>query len=178
MSSSPLSRIRSVSQDDLQALPAILRAYMRETYDAVWHGSAEALARDVAAGRCGILVAEAEGEVVGVVAWTRSYDLHHCVAGGEVIDLYVVPAQRGRGIAPALLCAAAEAVRADGGSYIKGAAVPTGAGGRLYGRVAVCHPEAACIVGGRAFRHLAGLAGRPPREVLRSLPDRAWNHEA
>ncbi|MBV9773034.1 MAG: N-acetyltransferase, partial [Gemmatimonadetes bacterium] len=89
----------------------------------------------------------------------------------------VAPRWRGRGVALLLGCAAAAEIHRGGGLYLKGTAVETGSGARLYGRFGVCDPSG-CIVAGRAFRRLAELAGRPVREVARSLPERAWNHEA
>ena len=48
---------------------------------------------------------------------------------------------------------------------------------RLYARFAMCFPGADCIVGGRAFRRLAELAGYAPRVAARSLPEKRWNYE-
>jgi GNAT superfamily N-acetyltransferase len=107
-----------------------------------------------------------------------SYDLHHCVAGAEVLDLYVAPEARGRGLALALACAVAAAVAQDGGTYLKGGAVERGTGRRLYAKLAVCWPSGDCYVSGRAFRRLAALAGQPLRTMIRGLPPMAWNYEA
>lgn len=154
-------------------------AYMGETYAAPWHGSAAALERDAFGARCRMLVAAApDGALIGFIAWMASYDLHHCVPGAEVPDLYIAPGWRSRGVAPALGCAVAAEVLREGGLYLKGSAVESGTGRRLYGRFMVCGAAGDCIVGGRAFRRLAELAGRTPREMVRGLPERAWNYEA
>ena len=50
-------------------------------------------------------------------------------------------------------------------------------GRRLYDRFCVFFPGATANLSGRAFRHLAGLAGASPREIARSLPEPAWNYE-
>jgi hypothetical protein len=61
--------------------------------------------------------------------------------------------------------------------YLKGTAVKTGSGRRLYSRFEMCD-AAGCIVSGRAFRRRAELAGRSAREILRGLPGREWNYQA
>ena len=95
-----------------------------------------------------------------------------------MLDLYVVPAARGRAIALALACAVAARVIARGGIYLKGTAVAGGTGRRLYERIVVSGATRECIVGGRALRRLAALAGEAPRVMAVSLPPTAWNHEA
>ncbi len=174
----PPFAVRAAAPGDVPALVPLWTAYMRETYGDEWHGSPDALRRDAFGRACEMAVAEVDGRLVGFVAWEPSYDLHHCVSGGEVLDLFVVKERRGKGTAVALLCAAAKAVQSRGGMYLKGGAVATGSGGKLYGRIGVCNPGVDCIIGGRAFRRLAELAGRPAREVARGLPARAWNYEA
>jgi GNAT superfamily N-acetyltransferase len=160
------------------ALVALFEAYMREAYADRWHGSPEALYRDALGQQCSICVAVAtDGARVGFLAWVPSYDLLHCLPGAEVLDLYVAPRWRGRGLALLLGCAAAERIERGGGRYLKGSTVRTGSGRRLYARIGICD-EAGCIVSGRAFRQLARLAGRPIREVLRALPEPPLNYEA
>lgn len=150
---------------------------MGEALSMSWGGSAEALEEDISAGRLNILVAEEIGALIGFAAWTRSYDLDHCVSGGEVLDVYVTPGRRGQAVAVALLAAAAHEIRRVGGSYLKGLVVAERAGRRLYQRLGVCFPGEHCYVSGRAFRELSGLAGRPAREVARRMPDKSWNSE-
>lgn len=176
MSPDPGHRVRPGTASDVAALVPLLHAYLRESYAQPWHGSEEALAGAMGDG-VSILVAEDPRQsLVGFLAWTSSYDLHHCVAGGELLDLYVAPAARGRGVALLLGCAAAARVREAGGAYLKGGTVQGGAGSRLYRRVAVCD-AAGCIVSGRGFRRLAELAGRPVREMAKRLPEPSWSHE-
>ncbi|HET6763977.1 MAG TPA: GNAT family N-acetyltransferase [Longimicrobiaceae bacterium] len=162
--------------EEVVGLVPLLRAYLPATYGAEWMGSPDSLRRDLAAGRFRACAAVAGGKMVGFMGWTPSYDLHNCVWGGEGLDLYVEPGWRGRGTAVLLLCAACREIEVGGGAYLKGTAVGNGTGGRLYARVAVCHPDG-CIISGRAFRRMAELAGRPVRELARLLPDRAWNFE-
>ncbi len=152
---------------------------MGETYDAPWRGSAEALERDALGQRCTLYVAvNRDARVCGFLGWTPSYDLHHCLPGAEVADLYVGPEARGGGLALALSCHVAEAVARSGGRYLKGGAVERGTGRRLYRKLAVCWPDGDCYVGGRSFRRMAELAGQPMRAMVRGLPPIAWNYEA
>lgn len=178
MASEPRIHVRPLAPSDIPAVAALMETYLRETYGARWHGSTEALHRDALGDKCSVHVAvSVDAAVVGFIAWTPSYDLHHCVPGAEVLDLYVQPAWRGRGVALLLACAAAADVARAGGLYMKGGAVETGTALHLYRRFGVCD-GANCIVSGRAFRRLAELAGRSVREVVRSLPETSWNHEA
>ncbi|HEX7240820.1 MAG TPA: GNAT family N-acetyltransferase [Longimicrobiaceae bacterium] len=178
-SDSPLTEIRPAEASDAPALARLMEAYMRETYRDSWHGSAEALLRDGFGREFEVHVARTrEGRVVGLVAWRRAYDLHHCVAGAEIFDMYVVPEFRTRSLGPALVCAVAAEVRRRGGAFIRGQAVDDPAVRRLYGRVAVCSPGVECTIGGRALRRLADLAGSPARTLARSLPEKSWNYEA
>ena len=171
--------IRLATPADLPGLVPLFNAYMRETYDAPWHGSADALRRDALGRRCTLHIAAGpNGRVHGFLGWIPSYDLHHCVSGAEVLDLYVAPEARGRGLALALACAVAAAVAQTDGRYLKGGAVDRGAGRRLYARLAACSPNGECHLSGRAFRQLATLAGQPLRSMIRGLPPVAWNHEA
>jgi GNAT superfamily N-acetyltransferase len=117
------------------------------------------------------------GVPVGFAAFSRAYDLHHCVAGGVVLDLYVAPSHRGFGVALALVAAVANRVRDRGGVFVKGQAVEHPGLRETYERIAMSFPGADCIVGGRAFRALAALDGQAPRAMVRGLPDRAWNSE-
>ncbi len=171
-------RVRAYAPADAAHLAELLRSYMREAYSKEWSGSEAALAANSFLTAVRTLVAEApDGTVAGFIAWTDAYDLHHCVSGGQVLDMFVVPAARGQGVAVQLLLAAARAVYESGGSYLRGSALEPAPVRALYARAAVSWDERSCIVGGKAFRHLAGLAGRPLREVVRSMPPVEWNYE-
>jgi GNAT superfamily N-acetyltransferase len=123
--------VRAATPNDLAALVDLLEAYMRETYRDTWHGSMNSLQRDAFGKECTIHVAEVGGHVVGFVAWTNSYDLHHCLTGGDILDLYVRPSWRGLGFAPALLCSAAAELLRRGATHLKGGAVDRGTGEHL-----------------------------------------------
>ncbi|HEX8196494.1 MAG TPA: hypothetical protein VF571_09925 [Pyrinomonadaceae bacterium] len=48
---------------------------------------------------------------------------------------------------------------------------------RTFARMAMRQPDDELYVSGRAFRHLAELRGKNPREIVRNLPEAAWNYE-
>jgi GNAT superfamily N-acetyltransferase len=168
--------IRLVGSADAGSLGSLIDRYMKETFSRGWSGTTDALARDAETRFEALLAAEVD-QLVGFAVWTPAYDLHHCMPGGDLIDLYVVPEHRGRGVAALLVAAAAERIQRRGGRYLSGMAVDGDTTRRLYGRLAMSFPGAACIVGGKAFRTLAGLAGGTAREIVRGLPPREWNWE-
>ena len=139
--------VRATDQRDVPTLVQLLEAYMHETFKVAWRGSAEALHRDGFGQEfeCQVAVTS-DGRAIGFVAWTKSYDLHHCMTGGSILDLYVLPESRGRGVAPALVCAVAAEIRRRGGTYVKGQAVNNRAVQRLYDRFAMGFPGADSIV--------------------------------
>jgi GNAT superfamily N-acetyltransferase len=169
---------RQANQDDVPRLGQLLESYMRETYRSGWGGDAQRLGQHLAGGEVEIIVAETRGrEVVGFIAWVDSYDLHWCVGGGDVIDFYVCPPHRGLGAAVLLITRLAGDIRERGGSYLKGGAVADDRVRRFYRKIAMCLPDGESYVSGRAFRRLAELTGKSSREIVRNLPDAAWNYE-
>lgn len=170
--------VRPAREEDAPRLAELLGRYMRETYDTEWHGSRAALTANESESMLRIRVAVDEPDtVVGFVAWSPAYDLHWCVSGGVVLDLYVEPAARGWATALRLLASVASAVRTGGGSFLQGRTVDSPAAGRLYARAAVCEAGVNCTLGGRAFRWLAERQTAPVREFVRGMPDRSWNYE-
>ncbi len=170
--------IRPALPTDAPDLATLLHAFMQDAFQRPWHGTVDALQRDGCGARFETSVAVASnGAMVGFVAWEGSYDLHHCVSGGHLIDMYVRPSHRGRGVALALVADVADRVRQRGGHYVRGQAVQTPSVQRMDDRIALLFPGAECNVGGRAFRALADLAGLSAREAARRLPPKAWNYE-
>jgi GNAT superfamily N-acetyltransferase len=172
-----MSTLRRAGLADVPALAALLELYMRETFRCPWGGDATRLGRDLGARVDALLASPGDGPPIGFAAWVPSYDVHHCVPGATLLDMFVAREHRARGVAAELVARVAAEVRAGGGVYIAGMDVGGERARRLYDRVAVAFPGRDCIVGGRAFRELADLAGRSAREIARNLPPAAHNHE-
>jgi GNAT superfamily N-acetyltransferase len=168
--------IRVAQPEDVPALAKLMGLYMHETYRAGWRGDVNALARDGFGTEFRVLVAEQQHELVALLAWQRSYDLHHCIVGGQVLDLFVLPRHRSRGLAVRLIAVASQIIESNGGTFIKGGAVDSGTGSQLYGRFAPSFGND-YILGGRAFRHVANVAELPLRQLMRTLPKKEWNFE-
>lgn len=170
--------IRKAAQKDVSQLAKLLDAYVRETYRAAWGGQAELLARDLAENAVEMFLAETlRREIIAFVAWTSAYDLHWCMKGGLIVDLYVCPPHRGRGAAVLLATCLAKEIQKRGGAFLHGGAVENAVVRRLYSRIATVQPNGEFYVSGRAFRHLAGLSGKSAREIAGNLPETAWNYE-
>ena len=75
-----------------------------------------------------------------------------------------------------LIAKATAVIHAQGGAFIKGGAVESGSGSRLYGRFAPAFGND-FILGGKAFRHLGTLPELPIRQLVRALPQKEWNFE-
>ena len=96
--------IRKVNQDDTPNLAKLLEDYIQETYKQRWSGTVEQLEQDIFKKDLEVFVAEtSERKIVALVAWINTYDLHHCMKGGDIIDFYVSPPHRGRGAAVFLI---------------------------------------------------------------------------
>src|SRR5688572_22210370 len=129
------SMIRNATRHDVVRLAAMLGDYMRGTYHGEWGGNVRLLEQHLAEKDVEILVAEtAAGEITGFLAWAACYDLHWCMKGAMIIDLYVCPAKRGRGLAVLLSINLAKEVERRGGTFMKGGPVEDQAVHRLYGR--------------------------------------------
>jgi ribosomal protein S18 acetylase RimI-like enzyme len=170
--------VRAATTDDVPAIAELMSQYMQETFQCSWHGSARALREDGFGKHFHTLVAAQDIKVIGFCCWNACYDVHHTMPGGNIIDMYVLPAYRGRAVAVQLVAHAATDIAAKGGHFVQGQAVETGAGKRLYKRLAMSFPGTNCIVGGRAFRALTELAGRDARTICATLPPHEWNYEA
>lgn len=170
--------IRKANRTDVPRLGELLEAYMQETYHGAWGGNTQLLEQHLASHEIEIIVAEAVGrEIVGFVAWIDSYDLHWCMKGGQVIDFFVDPSHRGLGAAVLLIAKLAADIQEHGGVYLKGGAVDNPIVRQLYRKIAMCLPDGDSYISGRAFRHVSGLSGKSLREIIKSMPEAAWNYE-
>lgn len=167
--------VRRATGDDMSAVVALLDGF------AVGH-PAQSLARSpdrlrqafFSSGAIGyVLLAEHQGAPVGLGIWRKNYDVFWSMFGGEGIALYVMPEKRGLGIAASIVAAICEDIRREGGEYLYASYDPVHQG--LYERVGAGAPDRSCHVSASAFRTLADLAGKSPREIVRGLPDKALN---
>lgn len=170
--------IRKASPADVSQLVELLNAYLRETYQANWAGTAEQLEKDGFGNEFEMFVAEdLQREIIGFIAWVSTYDLHHCLKGAEIIDFYVSASNRGRGVGLLLTIELAAEVQKQNGVFLHGGAVENQSVRRFYNRIAISFANGECYVSGRAFRHLADLSGQSIRKIIRNLPLTAWNYE-
>lgn len=170
--------IRKATPTDIPDLEKLLKSFMQTTFQSSWGGTAQQLAQDGFGADFQMVVAEADNhQLIAFAAWAPSYDLHHCVKGGEIMDMFVKPAHRGRGVAVRLIVAIATQIQQQGGVYLKGQAVENPSAQRLYQRCAWYFTAVECYVSGRAFRRLTELSNQSLRDVVRNLPETAWNYE-
>jgi GNAT superfamily N-acetyltransferase len=166
--------IHTAAPVEAGVIGTLIDACMVELYQRRWNSTPGVLAADLDVGRLCVAIAT-RGEPIGLIAWAPAYDIHHCVRGGEIAELYVAPAHRGRGVAPQLIAHACRAIGDGGGVFVRGTAVASAV--PLYARIAWGWDCREMILGGRAFRAMAALAGASPRAIVRGLPDPSWNHE-
>ena len=119
VSSATIYHIRNATLEDTPNLQKLLMAFMQETFQRPWGGTPQKLEQDGLGAEFQMVIAEAENyPLVAFAAWISSYDLHYCMKGGQVIDLFVEPAHRGRGIAVRLITEIALQIQQQGGVYI------------------------------------------------------------
>jgi GNAT superfamily N-acetyltransferase len=115
-----------------------------------------------------LLLAERDGEIVGMIQWRLVHDMFWGMFGADAEWLYVKPARRGSGIAAALVARVCADASKTGAEFLHGG----GGDGpsKLYERVAIGHDSRECHVSGRAFQAFVRLDGLPMREIVRRLP--------
>ena len=115
-----------------------------------------------------LLLAERNGEIVGMAQWQLIYDMFWGMFGAEAGWLYVKPHCRGSGIVAALTARLCSEAAAAGARFLHGGG---GEGpSQLYERIAIGYPSRDCFLSGRAFQVFAMLDGLPVREIVRRLP--------
>jgi len=170
--------IRSAKPSDAVALERLLRDYLLEGYPGHLGTPADVLREEVLASRTSqrILLAEGSGQVRGFIAFDPVYDLHWASRGAQIADIYVERDVRGLGIALELIASLCASVASEGGVFIRGGAYNRPSTRAFFGRVAVVEPITGDThLSARAFRHLASLAGRSARDIVRDLPPVEWN---
>jgi GNAT superfamily N-acetyltransferase len=117
-----------------------------------------------------MLMAERNGEIVGMAQWRLIHDMFWGMFGAEAEWLYVKPNCRGSGIVAALIARVCAQASEAGARFLHGG----GGDGpsKLYERVAIGTESRECHLSGKAFQILADLDGLPVREIIRRLPSR------
>ena len=115
-----------------------------------------------------LLIAERDGQIVGMGQWRLLHDMFWGKFGAEAGWLYVRPEFRGSGIVAAIVARICAQARDAGAQFLYGG----GGDGpsRLYERVAIGNPARECHLSGKAFNVMADLDGLPVRKVIRGLP--------
>lgn len=164
--------IRDASESDIAAIESMVGDFVRghpaenhprssQTLRAAYFGE-----RPVAH----LLVAERNGQVVGMAQWTLIHDMFWGKFGAEAAWLYVRPDCRGSGIVAALVARLCAQAAAAGAQFLRGGNDEGPSG--LYERVAIGQVSRDCHLSGKAFQVFAKLDGLPPREIVRRLPAR------
>lgn len=170
--------VRKAVESDLEAVAALVEEYVQNHPAKTHPRPLETLRRAyfgaLPVGR--LFVAERDGRLVGMAQWRPVFDMFWSMLGAEAEWLYVQPSSRGLGAPAALLAALCSDARRAGAEFLKGSG--GGDNGKLYARVAATVGQTLdCNVSGEAFQVFADLAGAPPREIVRRLPDPALSLE-
>lgn len=153
-----------------QAMPADAEALVRLIAGLNTHVGAETgrmtrevLMRDAfgPAPELSLLVADDGAAVLGYAAWCDAYETEHAMAGAYLIDLYVDPPARRRGIARRLMAGVAAAARARGRGFVWWTALPTNTEAAAFYASIASHSEfmVAHALFGARFEVLADEAG-------------------
>ncbi|MCA3560276.1 MAG: GNAT family N-acetyltransferase [Aestuariivirga sp.] len=118
---------RLTTQDDPQAATALLQRFFREEgFDTPDGTIAANLRAMLTMDRCAVLLAEDQGEAVGVATVSMDFGIEYGWSA-ELGDLYVLPSHRGRGLSRALMIAAEDWLRGMGAVGYQVSVTPHGA---------------------------------------------------
>lgn len=154
-------RIRPLAEADLADVAAMIAALnAEEGYDpGKGPGAVDLRAALLGDRRRGeALVAEGAEGLLGYLTLHVSYETTYAAPGAYMGDLYVRPEARRRGVARALVAAAARHVREGGGNHLWWTALPRNAAGQAFYRAigAEGEPLFAYALAKEAFARLAG----------------------
>src|SRR3954463_3621755 len=165
--------IRDANEHDIRAIESMVAEFVKGHPAEDHPRSPEALRAAYFGERpvAHVLIAERNGQTVGMAQWTLTYDMFWGMFGAEAAWLYVTPDCRGSGIVAALVARLCAQAAAAGAQFLHGG----GGDGtsRLYERVAIGHVSRECHLSAKAFQVFSKLDGLPPREIVRRLPARA-----
>ena len=110
--------IRPATLADAPVVAELVEALNRSEGDPTGHVTPETMARDLTLGQISVVVADADGMVLGYSLFHFGYEATYAASGLYVCDLYVRPEARGQGIARGLLAEVARRSKAAGGSFV------------------------------------------------------------
>lgn len=115
-----------------------------------------------------LLIAERDGEIVGMGQWRLIHDMFWGMFGAEAGWLYVRPGCRGTGVVAAIVARMCGQARRAGAQFLQGGGGEKAS--KLYERVAIGQATRECHLSGKGFQLMADLDGAPVREIIRRLP--------
>ena len=164
--------IRYANTGDIQEIEAMVSDFVRGHPAEGQHRPSNALREAYFGERpvARLLVAERDGDMVGMIQWTLIYDMFWGMFGAETGWLYVKPQFRRSGIVAALVARACAETSKVGAQFLHGG----GGDGpsKLYERVAIGNAGRDCYLSGKAYQAFAKLDGLPAREIVRRLPSK------
>ncbi len=116
--------LRSANVADAAVLAELIEDLNRSEGDPTGFVSAETVARDLATGRISVVVAEAEGAVIGYCLYHVGYEATYAANGLYIVDLFVVDGWRRAGVGGALIAEVARRSREEGGVFVWWTAKP------------------------------------------------------
>jgi len=163
-------QIRTARLDDIPAIEEMVEDFVKGHPAENQPRSADALRRAYFGERpvTHLLVAERDGDIVGMGQWRLGHDMFWGWFFVEAEWLYVRPRCRGSGIVTAIVAAICGHGRRAGAQFLHGGG---GEGPqKLYERVAIGMLSRECFLSGKGFQVMASLEGLPVREIVRRLP--------
>ena len=168
--------VRRATEADLAAIEAMVDEHVRG-HPAEHHPRSRAALRKAYLGErpvAHLFLAQRGGAILGMGQWIPFFDMFWGKLGGHGEWLFMREGTRGSGIAAAIVAEMSADILREGGEFLRFGADDDDIG-RLYRRVAMGGPPDFYYVSAAALRAFGALAGLPPREIVRRLPDPSLN---